>query len=119
MADEPVIDDSIVEGLRRLGPEVHGEIVRLWFDNLDPTLDALRRELAAGERPALVAGAHTLRGSAANVGAARLAAACAALESGAQGGADDVTLSALLADVLTDADAARTALAAFADGPRP
>jgi HPt (histidine-containing phosphotransfer) domain-containing protein len=116
VADEPVIDESVVDGLRRLGPEVHGEILQLWFDNLGPTLDLLRHALAEDDRPALVAAAHTLRGSAANVGAARLAAVCAELEAGARRGDGEQTQSELLAAVVVATARAREALTVYAQG---
>ncbi|HVU74338.1 MAG TPA: Hpt domain-containing protein [Mycobacteriales bacterium] len=116
MPEEPVLDDRIVDGLRRLGDEVLREIAHLWFDNLEPGLDAMRTALAGEDRPALTAAAHTLRGSAANVGAARLAAGCAALELAAK---DRPTsdLQGLFDAVAAEAASAHDAMAKVAAEP--
>ena len=117
VGDEPVLDEETVDGLRRLGDDVLAEIVRLWFDNLEPNLTAMREAMAADDSPALSAAAHTLRGSAANVGAARLSAACAALESTAKNGDDRESYAALMETVSTEATAAHVAMAGLAEEP--
>jgi len=115
--DEPILDESIVDGLRHLGDDVLADILRLWFENLDPSLDAMRSALAGGDARALSVAAHTLRGSAANVGAARLAAACATLEVAAKQPADAAVLGGLLATVESDAGIARSVMSKLGDGP--
>ena len=117
MADDAVLDDTIVEGLRRLGDQILIEIVQLWFDNLEPGLIAMRTASAADDRPALITAAHTLRGSAANVGAARLAAACAALETAARELAEGPELAALMDTVTIEAAAAQAALTRLVEQP--
>lgn len=116
MGDEPVLDEDTVNGLRRLGDDFLVEIVRLWSDNLEPNLAAMRAALAADDLAAVSVAAHTLRGSAANVGAVRLSAACAALETAPKVG-DRGALGALMDVVTREAAAAHTAMTALTGEP--
>lgn len=64
--------------LRRLGSEATVRRFALRYA-VDGTHDALRRALAADDRPAAFRAAHTLKGTAANLGFTALAEAASAL----------------------------------------
>lgn len=68
--------------LERLGgdAELLDELIPLMIDQSLELLETMRKALAAGDAPSLVIAAHTIRGSAANLEAAELAAAAARVE---------------------------------------
>ena len=61
-------------------PDPLAELIELFLRDARPRLDTMQATAAAGEWPRLAAAAHTLKGSASNLGARRLATLCAALE---------------------------------------
>jgi len=83
-ASLPVLDEARVNGLRDLGPGVLGDIARLWLDTAPAALERLRVAVAGGDATSAGAAAHTLRGSAANLGAEALAAAAGVAEDAAR-----------------------------------
>jgi HPt (histidine-containing phosphotransfer) domain-containing protein len=56
------------------------ELVDLFFEDVPPRLDSIRRAMAAGDPDALVRTAHSLKGSAATLGAERMAELCRQIE---------------------------------------
>ncbi len=90
----PVLDVDRVAGLRNLGAEVIADIASLWLETSPTTLGALRAALLSGDLEAVARHAHTLRGSAANIGGMAFAAACEVLE--------DAALAGKAADLLAD-----------------
>jgi len=84
----PTIDTELLDSWRFLGEESDnfiGEVVRIFQDSSPAILAGLRENAAQGNPEALHRLAHKLKGSAANLGAARLAASCAALENAVHG----------------------------------
>jgi CheY-like chemotaxis protein len=86
-AGEPAsdaLDRSVLEGLRELRepgqPDPLAELIDLFLRDARPRLEQMRTAAAAGDWAKVGAGAHTLKGSASNLGARRLSALCAALE---------------------------------------
>jgi HPt (histidine-containing phosphotransfer) domain-containing protein len=70
----------------------------------------MQKAVIDGDRPALATAAHTLRGSAANVGAGRLSSGCAAVETSLRAPIDEAQLTALVAIVASEAEAAQAAM---------
>jgi PAS domain S-box-containing protein len=95
-AAESVIDTSIISGLRELSEpgqtEPLREIVELFFKDAHPRLERMHSALEGKDFTALALAAHSLKGSASNLGAKRLAEWCATLEKRAK--ANDLTESA-------------------------
>jgi HPt (histidine-containing phosphotransfer) domain-containing protein/N-acetylglutamate synthase-like GNAT family acetyltransferase len=95
MNDEPRLDP---EALRRVeavgGDDLVARLLELVLSTVPARLAEAERASAMGEREQVRIQAHTLRSSAGNVGARRLARRCAALEEAAAGA--DVALPALL-----------------------
>ena len=83
-----VLDAAQFDGLRRLAAasgdtDFLRSIVDQFVDQAASQLAELRDAAARADAPALKVLAHSLKGSSANMGASRVAAACAALEEAA------------------------------------
>jgi signal transduction histidine kinase/DNA-binding response OmpR family regulator/integral membrane sensor domain MASE1/HPt (histidine-containing phosphotransfer) domain-containing protein len=80
--DKPAdLDQAIIGGLRELGGSaLLDELVTLFHDDVDRFLSELDRALVVQDPVALRQAAHSIKGSSANLGATRLAAAAAVLE---------------------------------------
>jgi CheY-like chemotaxis protein len=81
---EAPIDVSVIAGLRELSepgrPEPLLELIELFLKDAHPRLARMNSALAAKDLSALALAAHSLKGSASNLGARRLAELCATLE---------------------------------------
>jgi HPt (histidine-containing phosphotransfer) domain-containing protein len=84
---EPVespIDLSVIEGLRELSepgqPEPLVELIELFLKDAHPKLDRMNSALERKDLTTLALAAHSLKGSASNLGARRLSELCATLE---------------------------------------
>jgi HPt (histidine-containing phosphotransfer) domain-containing protein len=88
----PALDPAVLAELRELGGEDErgfmGELFTHLLQDTPPRLVALQQAAATGDAHALAKTAHSLKGSAGNVGARRMAALCETLE--AQGRAGSV-----------------------------
>jgi PAS domain S-box-containing protein len=97
-----VLDLRVISGLRELRepgqPDPLRELGELFLKDARPRLERMESALAAGEAPVLATAAHTLKGSASNLGARRLAGLCATLEKQARAG-DLSEAASLLLDV--------------------
>ena len=86
-----VLDRAVIGGLKELRepgqPDPLSELLDLFFRDAEPRLKQMEAAVASGDMPKLAAAAHTLKGSASNLGARRLSALCASLEK--QGKAGD------------------------------
>lgn len=115
---EPVLDAQRLAMLMTLDQASAGSfiasVVSLFTDSLAARLASIHTAAAALDRLALVEGAHTLRGAAANVGATQLASTCADIEVRARSALDEHTQE-LIARL--DHEASRAA-AALANLPR-
>jgi len=102
MSDLPVLDSAVVSGLRQLTPpgepDVLAEVLNLFLVEVPPRMDRLRNAWAAGNIEELRRIAHSLRGSAGNVGARRLYEVCRQLDDKGQSG--DLAGSAPFVDAL-------------------
>ncbi len=80
--DEPRLDPGRLHGLRELGKLGGSNLLATVITRFQeqPLLTALRQDLTAGDRSALMLHAHTLKGSSGALGALRLARLCADLE---------------------------------------
>ena len=111
------IDEAVTAQLvDSLGMQAFTTLIDSVEDSVHQRLEVCRAALAGGEMPRVRRPVHTMRGVAANLGAQRFAALCAALErSVAQGEARDPTADAArmsqLADALDEAVAALRAIA--------
>jgi PAS domain S-box-containing protein len=109
-ASGPVLDDEIVAGLRDLGADFLARLVPVFVLAAPDRLADVRAAVEAGDAPALADAAHALRGSAANLGGARVAAVCARIETAARAGdldaapADLAELDAELAAMLVSVE---------------
>jgi HPt (histidine-containing phosphotransfer) domain-containing protein len=105
------LDPAIVDGLRDLGGiALLDELVSLFHDEVERYLREFDRALADGDPVALRRTSHALRGSSANMGAQRVAAAAGELEQLAATGDLDGA-SALTAELVVHARRALEALA--------
>ena len=95
-----ILDHSIIDGLRELRepgqPDPLAELIELFFKDARPRLETMGQAVTAGDWAKLSAAAHTLKGSASNLGAHQLAAGCAALEKQAKAGQGDDATKTLL-----------------------
>jgi signal transduction histidine kinase/DNA-binding response OmpR family regulator/HPt (histidine-containing phosphotransfer) domain-containing protein len=80
--DVPVLDGSVIDGLRSLGGEegIVAELVGMFLEDTPPRLASLREAMQRGDARDVEDFAHALKGSASNMGAALLAEVCARLE---------------------------------------
>ena len=81
----PCLNQNVLADLRALsdarGRDLVSELTGTFFAVLPERLDAMTAAAAAGDANAVAAVAHKLKGGAACIGADRVAALCAALES--------------------------------------
>jgi CheY-like chemotaxis protein/HPt (histidine-containing phosphotransfer) domain-containing protein len=79
----PVLDDAVASELQSFGREFLTDLVDGFVDSVPERITAVRAAVEAHDAEQLVGSAHVLRGSAANMGGVRVAAACARLEEAA------------------------------------
>jgi two-component system, sensor histidine kinase and response regulator len=86
-ATEEPLDRDIIENLRDLGgSEMLSELAQIFFEDTRSNLATLRKALEEGDAQSVERVSHTLKGSAANMGAFRMSALCMKLENtGASG----------------------------------
>lgn len=81
---ECVVDMKVIESLRELGgdddPGLVTELIALFLDDAPKRLAEIETALATGDSKLLERAAHTLKSSAANVGAAGLSKLCGEME---------------------------------------
>jgi HPt (histidine-containing phosphotransfer) domain-containing protein len=87
---EGVLDAAIIAGLRELRepnqPDPLRELIELFLRDARPRIRKMEMALAKPDPPVLASAAHTLKGSASNLGARQLANLCASLERQAKAG---------------------------------
>ena len=78
------IDAEVIESLKELGgeddPGLFQELVDVFLTDTPPRLEAMTEAVANGDAEALMTAAHSLKSSAANMGALHLSALCRQLE---------------------------------------
>jgi two-component system sensor histidine kinase/response regulator len=109
----PVIDRARLDKVCMGKPEMAREFIGLLIEEVAPIISALPALLSAADNAAVRQGAHTVRGTAGNVGAAQLEAAALLLErTAAEGGAREALAEQLegLAGALAELRSARAML---------
>jgi HPt (histidine-containing phosphotransfer) domain-containing protein len=100
--DQPVLDPAVISGLRQLTPpgepDVLAEVLRLFLDEVPPRIARLRNAWTSGNIEEMHRLAHSLKGSAGNIGASRLYDVCSRLD--AMGKAGDIVAAATMVDAL-------------------
>ncbi len=104
---DPVAFGSLVDMLDEIGPEVFVDVLELYLKDAPPRARSLDR---LGDTE-LRREAHGLRGSAASIGAIRLASLCEALEEAPQGAALAPRVTAIQAEMARVVTEVRAALA--------
>ena len=86
----PTLDLATLESLRDLSepgqPDLVTELVDLFIADVPPRLQKIEAGAASGDAAAVYAQAHTIKGSAGNLGAKAMAALCLAIERPAKAG---------------------------------
>jgi HPt (histidine-containing phosphotransfer) domain-containing protein len=83
----PALDPAVLASLRALGGEGFlDEILTHFLQDIPPGLTALQQAATAGDALALMKAAHSLKSSAGNVGARRMAELCETLETQGRAG---------------------------------
>ena len=112
MSDSPAIDPAAICNLRALGGKDPGflrEIVAIFLSDMPARIAELEAGLAAGEAGKFMRAAHSIKGSAANLGATRLQEAAKRLES--QASQSGTTLAGpILAEIVVEFARARREL---------
>ena len=101
--DQPaVLDQAVIDTLRQLTPagepDVLAEVLKLFLEEVPPRIDRLRNAWASGNIEQMHRAAHSLKGSAGNIGARRLYDVCRQLDE--MGKAGDLAGAAPLVDAL-------------------
>ena len=108
----PVLDPLVIESLRQLNvdgePDVLAEVLQLFLEDVPRRIAKLRAACEAGDAVEVYKAAHSLKGSAGNIGAKPLLAVCRQLDD--RGRAGDLTGSEHLVDAL-DAEFAKVEVA--------
>lgn len=109
---EPVLDPAVIENLRQLTPpgepDVLAEVLELFLQDVPRRIERLRASCAAGDAAELHKTAHSLKGSAGNIGARAMLAICRQLDD--PGRVGDLTEAKRLVDAL-EAEFARVEVA--------
>jgi HPt (histidine-containing phosphotransfer) domain-containing protein len=112
MTPPPALDPAVIESLRQLTPpgepDVLTEVLQLFIDDVPARIGRLRQAWQAGNAGEVQRAAHSLKGSAGNIGATGLLAVCRALDERGKSG-DLTQMDALLASL--DTEYARVAAA--------
>ncbi len=82
--DSPVIDENVIESLRELGgeddPGLVAELIEMFLEDAPRHLDDMITGLESGDLEIVHRSAHTLKSSAANMGAMILSSLCKEVE---------------------------------------
>jgi HPt (histidine-containing phosphotransfer) domain-containing protein len=102
MDQRAVLDHDVLANLRKLTPpgepDVLAEVLLLFLDEVPPRITRLRNAWAAGNIEEVHRAAHSLKGSAGNIGARRLYDVCNRLDD--RGKAGDLEAMAPLVDAV-------------------
>ena len=85
-APPPVLANEVVDELRAVMGDEYLSLVRLFLEDAPRHVESLEVAASAGDMPAMVAPAHTLKSASANLGAMALSAAAKRIELGARQG---------------------------------
>lgn len=101
MTTVPIIDRARLDLVCMGNADLAGELLDLLIEEATPIVAGLPALVSAADKPAVREGAHSVKGIAGNVGAARLQAAALDLERSATEAADVGVLAGLLETVVT------------------
>lgn len=108
---DPVLDSQIIQELRDEGQDLLDHLIETFTHIVPAQIEQLADEFARGDLKAASTGAHSLKGSVANLGAMRMRATCATLDTMARNGTvEDV--ASLLDELRAEYQQASVALAA-------
>lgn len=112
------LDHSVVAGLLELGdPDFFAELVDDFVTSTGPYLERLGAAVTSGDAEAVYQSAHTMKSSAANMGATGFSELCREAEAAGRSG-DVGGLGGLVADLGAEYERVREALAAAAEAAR-
>ena len=84
MSEAPVLAPAVIESLRQLTPpgepDVLQEVLQMFLDEVPPRMDRLRNAVTAGNIQEVYRTAHSLKGSAGNIGAQAMFEICRQLD---------------------------------------
>lgn len=102
MTEQPLLNPHVWESLQALDddPAFLDELIDLFVDDARPRAERLRASLASGDVGTAHAAAHSIRGTAGNIGATHVAALATAIEHDLEAG---VVVSAERANQLFEA----------------
>lgn len=84
MSDAPVLDPAVIQNLRQLTvpgePDVLNEVFKMFLQEAPPRIERLRNAWATGNIEEVYRTAHSLKGSAGNIGARAMFAVCKDLD---------------------------------------
>ena len=84
MTESPIIDPQALERLKEWGGDkLAGQMVRLFLKNTGTRMDQIRSGISGGDLEETERGAHSLKSSAANIGAEMLRTMATRMESAA------------------------------------
>ena len=90
MSARDVLDPDVVESLRQLTPpgepDVLGEILRMFLDEVPKKIVTLRSAVTSGDAANVQRTAHSLKGSSGNIGARAMYDVCRQLDDRAKSG---------------------------------
>ena len=102
MSGPPILDRIVISGLRKLTPpgepDVLAEVLNLFLAEVPPRITRLRNAVDAGSIQDVQRAAHSLKGSAGNIGARQLHEVCRQLDEISRSG--DLTTAPPLVDAL-------------------
>jgi HPt (histidine-containing phosphotransfer) domain-containing protein len=98
MPNRSILDPTVIETLRQLSvpgePDVLTEVLTLFLEEAPPRIEKLRNAWAAGDIKEVQRVAHSLKGSAGNIGATALFEVCKKIDAigrpGGSGGTEDI-----------------------------
>ncbi len=112
MTETAIVDAEVIERLRSWGgSDLVGKMIRLFLDNTPEKIERIRAGITEGALDEAERGAHSLKSSAGNLGAALLTALAHDVERSAAHG-DVESLASLLPRILETYDRTRTELEA-------
>ena len=84
MSEPPVLDPSVIDALRSLTPpgepDVLAEVLQMFLTEVPPRIERLRNAWTAGNIEEVHRAAHSIKGSAGNIGAHAMHAVCKQLD---------------------------------------
>jgi CheY-like chemotaxis protein/HPt (histidine-containing phosphotransfer) domain-containing protein len=86
VASGPALDQTVVDDLREVMGDEFLSLIRVFLEDTPRTLERLQAAAAAGEIPPMVAAAHSLKSTSANLGALELSELARQIEHGGRAG---------------------------------